>query len=59
MQRQSALLNISNIQIIYVYNLYTINLYIFDKEVGMGGGSWSFCYVFGGPYPSEVWEALI
>ncbi len=42
-QRQSALLNISNIQIY----LYTINLYIFLTKVG-GGGSWSFCYVLGG-----------
>ncbi len=32
-----------------------IHLY---KEVGKGG-SWSFCYVFRGPYPSEVWEALL
>ncbi len=33
-QRQSALLNISNLQIY----IYTINLYIFYKEVGRGGG---------------------
>ncbi len=42
-QRQSALLNILNIQLY----LYTIHLYIFLTK-RLGGGSWSFCYVFGG-----------
>ncbi len=46
-QIQFALLNIYNIQIY----IYTIHLYIFYKEVGGGGGAWSYCYVFGGPYP--------
>ncbi len=58
-QRQSALLNISNIQIY----LYTIDHCIFNKEVGRGGGGagcrGAFAMFLGGSYPSEVWEALV
>ncbi len=54
-QRQSALLNILNIQLY----LYTIHLYIFfNKEVGRGIVELLLCFL-GGPYPSEVWEALV
>ncbi len=57
-QRQSALLKLIEYTNVCKYIFIPLIYIFFNKEVG-GGGSWSFCYVIGGPYPSEVWEALV
>ncbi len=48
---------LTNMLIILSRDIKYIFIHLY-KEVGKGG-SWSFCYVFRGPYPSEVWEALL